>query len=105
MNTPNNVEPAFPCKNWGNQEISMPGMSLRDWFAGKALEGFFASEAEYSFQWTNNKGEKRLLGYGCTPSGKDADGWVITRTPDQAMAAAMYAAADAMLAERAKGTQ
>ena len=53
-----------------------PGISIRDYFAGQALAGILAADGEYAF----NRNEP-------------------IRTALQA-----YALADAMLAERAKGT-
>ena len=86
----------------GNQEwiVLNQGMSLRDWFAGQALAGFMSQpDSEYAYQWTNaDTGETRLLGYGCNPAG--LGNWKITRTPNEGMAQAMYAVADAMIAAR-----
>ena len=62
--------PAFPYAEYGD-----PGMSARDYFAAKALQGYLAS-------W-----------------GSDSD-LVVDRMPKYA--ALMYAMADAMLAERSK---
>jgi len=96
MNTPiNDGGPAFPDDRW------QAGMSLRDWFAGQALAGYNAHPtAEFSFVWENTKGERRFLGYGATPVGKDVGGWRMVLTPLQGMAESMYAQADAMLAAR-----
>ena len=44
MNEPKQIDdggPAFPSDNFG--QPSAPGMSLRDWFAGMALQGAIAS--------------------------------------------------------------
>jgi hypothetical protein len=93
--------PAFPNSNGHDNPNYPSGMTLRDWFAGQALAGWMAHpEGEFSFQWTNSKGETRLLGYGVTPAAMDAEGWRITRRPDEAMALCMYGKADAMIAER-----
>jgi len=50
MNTSqiNNGGPAFPCESYGlknGKETTVPaqGMTLRDWFAGQALNGYLAS--------------------------------------------------------------
>jgi len=47
MNTPiNDGGPAFPHDNQelgGQHRIAQPGMSLRDWFAGMALQGIMVS--------------------------------------------------------------
>lgn len=58
-----------------SQKISHPGMSLRDWFAGKALVGLLACQ------------DASTTGTGIF-------------TNDAAAAKAAYALADAMLAER-----
>jgi len=44
MNTPlDDGGPAFPCNDI-NEDLTFPrGMSLRDWFAGMALQGFISS--------------------------------------------------------------
>ena len=55
MNAINDGGPAFPVPNdaCNNQ---MPGMTLRDWFAGMALQGYLAgrnnhtSEKPYNFE-------------------------------------------------------
>lgn len=46
MNTPNDGGPVFPCGYHpeGNS-ADQGGMSLRDWFAGQALQGMLASAA------------------------------------------------------------
>lgn len=44
---PNDGGPAFPLNNFtypnGQTEIGFNGMTLRDWFAGQALQGLLAS--------------------------------------------------------------
>lgn len=67
---------AFPCAGNPEYDQFMPGMSLRDWFAGMALQGFLAHPSD---------------GY----MGDDYD-WY-TEIPKTA-----YKYADAMLAEREK---
>ena len=45
MITPDDGGPAFPETRWDDktrQEVQWCGMSLRDWFAGKALSGLLA---------------------------------------------------------------
>ena len=106
MSTPINYGgPAFPRPgidtNWAEGHLAQQGMTLRDYFAGQALAGFNAQQdGGFSFHWENAKGEKKLLGYGSTPAGKDVEGWRIVKTPLQAQAESMYAQADAMLAAR-----
>lgn len=60
-------------------DVSYPGMSLRDWFAGQALAGMIA----------NPNTPDQLIGSGWTGS-------------KNMLAEYAYAAADAMLAERSK---
>lgn len=105
--TINDGGPAFPGPSDYRQDGSpvwggATGMSLRDWFAGQALAGFMSQpDGEYLFRWKNTEtGETRLLGYGSNPAGPN---WVVTKTPNEAMAEAMYNYADAMLAARSKG--
>jgi len=64
--------PAFPGFEWQNY---VPGMTLRDWFAGQALNGML-SNGRFSGQNT-----------------------------DEVTASVAYQYADAMLAERAKGAK
>ncbi len=71
----NDGGPAFPQEHWGNQQILMPGLSIRDWFAGQALKGLLADPN--------------------TGNGPDI-GEVLARR----FAAAGYFYADAMLKER-----
>jgi len=107
MNTPqtNDSGPAFPCEEQirCNGEVvdtrKFTGMTLRDWFAGQALNGWMAQpDGEFSFQWANEQGETRLLGYGMNPTGPGD--WKVTRTPTQGAALHFYSLADAMLAAR-----
>lgn len=50
--------PAFPCQYEGSTRSDAPGMSLRDYFAAKAMQGLLAAEssgtwdkfAEWSYQ-------------------------------------------------------
>jgi hypothetical protein len=88
--------PAFPCGPFGDtmhgeagrqwhQHDRMPGMSLRDWFAGQALSGNLASQCKSSF-WAfnviqNEENNKEAL---------------------QGVARLCYDLADAMLAQREK---
>jgi hypothetical protein len=45
MTTNKDGGPAFPSvgEGFGNPSYSAPGMTLRDWFAGQALQGLLAS--------------------------------------------------------------
>jgi hypothetical protein len=59
MNTPKDGGPAFPMPRFHTWQDEVPGMSLRDWFAGQALAGLcanrdyvdesFPSIAEYAY--------------------------------------------------------
>jgi len=77
MNAPiNDGGPAFPCQPLDAQgnpcNAAQDGMSLRDWFAGQALQGYLAAFADASISF-----------------------------PKETKAASMaYAYADAMLAAR-----
>lgn len=75
------------------------GMTLRDWFAGKALQGELASDAEYSVEWRNDADEVRLLGYGSTPA-SDGTNWRRVAGHTERLARACFAYADAMIAAR-----
>ena len=74
--------PAFPVPDYiapnGQVQPGPVGMSLRDWFAGMALQGELASQTD-NLLWPPEKYDK--------------------------LARRCYEAADAMLAEREKGTQ
>lgn len=75
----NNGGPAFPNelqRNMTSGYLMKGGMTLRDYFAAKAMQGIIHNEADIDF------------------SGK---------TVESAVASLSYRIADAMLAERAKG--
>lgn len=80
MSTPNN-QPAFPTtkplEGWGDPN---QGMSLRDWFAGQALEPVIRLAADRRLETPAWDGE----------------------TSGQVIAREVYAIADALLAEREK---
>lgn len=46
----NDGGPAFPWSPDGPNYQTYPGMSLRDWFAGQALAGMNAHDADVSFR-------------------------------------------------------
>lgn len=76
MNIPNDGGPAFARPGFTSEQTeSQEGMSLRDWFAGMALQGLLASNGRMSDESAN---------------------------PQKIVALAAYKCADAMLAERAK---
>lgn len=83
MEKKNDGGPAFPIYIEkivpGNYARAHPGMSLRDWFAGQALRGILAWDAEM-----NNRSRTDVS------------------TEPQIIAASCYNIADAMLAEREK---
>lgn len=78
--------PAFPTFDWKNERVNdqvvhftdNPGMSLRDYFAAKALAGILANKA--TVEATELSGSKHV----------------------PVLAQACYTLADAMLAERSK---
>lgn len=86
--------PAFPTTEWGRTQDgsvaqqSIGGMSLRDWFAGKALAALIAKFPLLT-DTEGTHGEKHDLDE-LMQVGRD-------------LAASAYEYADAMLAERAKG--
>jgi hypothetical protein len=119
MNKPNDGGPAFPTATtgkWagsGDNQVFAPdmtdGMTLRDYFAAAALPGIIQRDTERA-KWE--------LANDCEPAAVQFsdEGQVICSVPPCAdvecsndpgswehVAAASYAAADAMLAERAKG--
>lgn len=76
--------PAFPCPTGSDGGVAFPGMSMRDWFAGKTLEAFLSNPSE------------------CIEFSKLED-----HNPDTTplrVAARCYVFADAMLKERDKPT-
>lgn len=75
----NDGGPAFP-SHGSMGEVSQEGMSLRDYFAAKAMQGFMANDT-------------MLTRYGIASQRENI-------SPDTLMATAAYAAADAMLAAR-----
>jgi hypothetical protein len=90
MDKINDGGPAFPnvpneaCEKWRSWDM---GMALRDWFAGKALEGLIAEPVI---------GGCVSMVIHCTPN-FDSEG----SKPGDRMATAAYVLADAML--RARG--
>lgn len=83
MSNIDNGGPAFPGREYYSRNFSM-GMTLRDYFAAKALSGIAADHGAF---------------YLFSRRGKTDDqdpGWA---------AVAAYRVADAMLAERAKGVE
>lgn len=60
-NDNNDGGPAFPHNNLTIEAyqsgLAGPGMSLRDWFAGQALQGALASETS-SYRWPFADGER-----------------------------------------------
>jgi hypothetical protein len=109
MSAPNNGGSAFPHPGYHGIDgkfVDVPhvGMTLRDWFAGMALNGIIERDTEHS--------KYELVEDNCeTAKECDADGNVIHIQPNVAnvydiweawheVAEASYALADAMLAVR-----
>lgn len=69
--------PAFPCPAVGSRIIEASGMSLRDWFAGMAMQGWIACQHPEFVDWTVPEDVREV-------------------------AQRAYQAADAMLAERSR---
>ena len=102
MSAPNDSGPAFPVAHVTGKFWGMNGMTLRDWFAGQALNGMLAS------------------GHWTTPAGHDDEPWFVRAEHDVldkdgeetgktrlvfCFPSAAYRVSDAMLAERAKGAK
>jgi len=89
MTTPNNP-PAFPCETWtkvgnGNKHERHPGLSMRDWFAGKEQIPWNVIIDFLDICYPDKKGVHPVI--------------LIMET----RARWKYISADAMLAERQKG--
>lgn len=95
MKEPADGGPAFPSLI-EREALSNHGMSLRDYFAAKALTGIFASNSHRSVA---SAIESDCMREGILTTPTD-----IGHFAEQRIAAMAYAMADAMLAERAKGT-
>ena len=84
--------PAFPRtgEGVGNPKYDEPGMRLRDWFAGQALNGFLADSSQ------------RRIREACEVVEQFKDMGPLERAAvvNKELAAGSYALADAMLAER-----
>ena len=76
--------PAFPVTftDGDGNSVAIPGMSLRDWFAGQAMQAF--------------AGQPETMGRAMKSMGMDLG------RIGEAISKAAYATADAMLAEREK---
>ncbi|MES2706105.1 MAG: hypothetical protein V4726_05815 [Verrucomicrobiota bacterium] len=80
---------------------NLDGMTLRDWFAGKALQGQLSNDVTYSYEWINDAGEIMFCSAGSHPAG--GGGWRINETSSQRFARSCYGYADAMLEARKGG--
>lgn len=78
----NEDAPAFPIVHPDGSGVQYFGMSLRDYFAAKAIQGMLCNDALVARH--KDVGERNLI------------------SADSLMATSAYAIADAMLAERAK---
>lgn len=90
MNTPNDGGPAFPCSTWelkDGVQIGTPvsGMSLRDWFAGLAMQQMCAGPGARMVADQDDR--------------YDQTNWKYI------VASNAYMFADAMIAERSKPTK
>lgn len=67
MNDKDNGGPAFPSPEWsdahGNIAPQEYGMTLRDYFAAKAMQGFAASESEESGHWIDETMAERAYAW------------------------------------------
>lgn len=71
---------AFPCE-WDTQL----GMTLRDWFAGKALQGFCANPAVFA--------------------GNEYSGWALVNCTEDQLATVCHRLADAMISTGKEGAE
>lgn len=66
MSNKDNGGPAFPTENarqTGPSSWHEEGMTLRDYFAAKAMQGFAASESEESGHWTDETVAERAYAW------------------------------------------
>lgn len=89
--TPKDGGPAFPMST--NDGYSQDGMTLRDWFAGKALPSAVEDYGEPSL--STSSGQRRDRGNPVLPYANKVGG-----TREDIIARQAYAYADAMLAAR-----
>jgi hypothetical protein len=93
MNNP----PAFPLHNHGVQTLGLhvTGMTLRDYFAAKAMQGIYASNATHNHEDEHIKAMQEIYASNATHDHEDEHIF-------DAVAAAAYLQADAMLKAREK---
>lgn len=84
MSAPNDGGPAFPTGHLNRADVE-PGMALRDWFAGRALNGLLSRSLRPNSQGNTSTNWASVERYGALEVAKFS-----------------YEYADAMLAERAK---
>lgn len=76
MSTPNDGGPAFPETRWDDktrQEVQWCGMTLRDYFAGQALNGLLSNLLALTDVQQNQYPNKRLEELAATLSFEAAD--------------------------------
>ena len=83
---------AFPCEGGSHSQPNPdPGMSLRDYFAAKAIAGLIEG---YDFEMRENSESKQRTGFDDEMNGLGSQNWA------QSLATHVYLIADAMLAEK-----
>lgn len=75
------------------------GMSLRDWFAGMALQGMLANGNEFGVLFESDTGRNLMLPVGQTPS-DCGEKWTRIAGPSALMTQQAFSYADAMLKAR-----
>lgn len=66
--------------NW-DKRLTLEGMSLRDWLAGQALAGDFASQSVETGEWTSENTDEQMRKRAKT-LWRFADAMIATRSPE-----------------------